>query len=97
MAENVRYRVLKPTFVNDTFVDPSVREPAGAERVGKNVFVMAPPGLEGPALELVKSRSSGRSTSAPGPEPTPEPNPASGADGGQANPSANPSADPPPS
>lgn len=43
MAEKVRYRVLKPVFVNNSIYDPKVMaEP----------FIMADVGLEGTALEL---------------------------------------------
>lgn len=65
----VRYRVLKRCFVNGVFVDPDAKHPLGAER-GKdgNVYVMAPPGLEGkgpsPALKLA---------SAAGTKPEPKP------------------------
>ncbi len=56
-SEKVRYRVLKPVFVNDTFIDPKDPKAVGIERRGKNVFVMAPPGLEGSALELAKGKA----------------------------------------
>jgi len=57
MAEKVRYRVLKPVFVNDTYIDPKDPLAPGCERRGKDCFVMAAPGLEGPALELAKGKA----------------------------------------
>ncbi|CAN1721992.1 protein of unknown function [Hyphomicrobium sp. 1Nfss2.1] len=57
MAEKVRYRVLGKTYVNDTYIDPSDPNAPGVERVGKNCFVWAAPGLEGPALELAKGKA----------------------------------------
>jgi hypothetical protein len=53
----VRYRVLKPTFVNGTYVDPGAANPVGCERQGKQFFVLAAPGLEGGALELVDKKT----------------------------------------
>jgi hypothetical protein len=47
----VEYRVKKPVFVNDTYVDPKGHPLVGAERRGKDVIVRAAPGLEGEALE----------------------------------------------
>jgi hypothetical protein len=44
----VRYRVLKKCFVNGDLIDPEGRP---------DVFVMAAPGLEGTALELVADKA----------------------------------------
>lgn len=51
-----RYRVKAATFVNGHYVDPQAANPLGCEKVGKHLYVMAPPGLDGPALELVKGK-----------------------------------------
>lgn len=56
--EKVEYRVLKPVFVNDTYVDPKATPLIGAERRGKDVIVRAAPGLEGDVLELVSGGKS---------------------------------------
>jgi hypothetical protein len=49
--QRVRYEVMAPVFVNNSYVDPGVAAPAGAERIGGRVYVWAAPGLEGPALK----------------------------------------------
>lgn len=48
----VRYEVLAPVFVNDSYVDPKAPLPLGAERKGGKVYVWAAPGLAGPALKF---------------------------------------------
>lgn len=48
--QKVRYRVLKPCFVNDTLHEPVK---------GKAVYVEAAPGLEGSALELCPDPGAG--------------------------------------
>lgn len=65
----VRYRVKAATFVNGHYVDPHAANPVGCEKVGKHCFVWAPPGLEGPALELAKGKAADPPKSA---EPTKE-------------------------
>lgn len=64
MAEKVRYRVLKPVFVNG-----SIHAPVP----GREVFVDAAPGLAGSALELVEAKPAGgaerRSSGGAGGEP----------------------------
>jgi hypothetical protein len=51
-AARVEYRVLAPVYVNGSICDPAAANPLGGERRQDNkVYVMAPPGLEGTALE----------------------------------------------
>ncbi|HRN83283.1 MAG TPA: hypothetical protein PK857_00565 [Hyphomicrobium sp.] len=64
----VEYRVLKPVFVNDTYVDPAVPHPLGGKRrKDGHVYVMAPRGLETKGtLEL--TRVGKAETPAPSPQ-----------------------------
>ena len=55
----VKYRVLKTCFVNDTLHDPGKR---------KDYFIMAAPGLEGSALELVNVSPAKAAAAAQGPQ-----------------------------
>lgn len=51
--DRVRYRVLKPCFVNGSRHDPR-KAPKGEE-----LIIMAPPGLEGSALQRVDAPKTG--------------------------------------
>ena len=48
MPDKVRYQVLGKVFVNGSLIDPKGR---------KDVYVYAPPGLEGKALKLAPEKA----------------------------------------